>query len=144
MKIDIHFKKTKSSDELSHYTKEKIKRELEKFHPMTDQIEIIIQQEGLNYRAKCHIKSSNAESFSSEGSGTETHEAVDNMIKKIHSVLRKHKEKLQSRHKRKQKNSQYHDISFADLYHDDSDFFSIDSEELIKFEESQKKRKKSS
>ena len=144
MKIEIHFRKIKNSVELKHYTIEKVKRELEKYHPMTNQVEIVIQNEGLGYIAKCHIKSPNTENFSSEGSGPETHQAVDDMVKKIHSVLRKHKEKILNRNKRKKKNTHYHEISFADLYHNDSDFFSIDSEELIKFEDSQKKRKKSS
>lgn len=142
MKIQVNFKKTKSSKEIKEYAKEKMQRELEKFPNTAEIANIVISQKGETYSASCHVKGANSYSFYSEAFGHEKHEAVDSMIKKVHAVLRKKKDKATDHrevHPKGHKNEAYADTNFIDFYHDDNELISIDSEDLLKLENLKKK-----
>ncbi len=130
MKINVNFKKLKVSDPIKEYTIEKLTRELDKFHSQVETIDVIITPSGQNYTASCHIKGSSNSSFLAEGLGEETHSAVDSVIKKIHHILRKNKEKAVKHRVHHAGNREYQDYSFEDSY-------------LEKREEEKKKKKRS-
>lgn len=130
MKIHINFRKVKESEEIKSYAKDKILRELEKFRSKAEQVDVVITKEGQEYVVKCHMTGKSRYSFHVEGRGSETHEAVDQMIKKSHAVMSKKKGKL--REHRVIKDKFYQETSFADLYLEEEDHLQEEKEDLRK------------
>lgn len=116
MKIHINFKKVKPSETLEDYTKEKIARELDKFQAKVETIDILITSLGRGYSASCHLKGSQRSSFRAEGLGDEIHSAIDNLVHKIHNILRKNKEKMVKHRAHHAGDKEYQNYSFEDSY----------------------------
>lgn len=134
MELYINFKKVKISQTIKKYTREKIQRELEKFNTNIAQADVIISQEGFNYSVSCHMIGANSFSFHVEGVGSETHEAVDSVVQKIHSILKKKKDKITNHRRKIKKLEKYKETPFLDIYNKDWDMIPIDAEDIIKYE----------
>ena len=126
MKIHINFRKIKESEEIKQYAKSKILRELEKFSNSIEKVEVVLGKEGLRFTCKCHMTGGRSLSLNTEGLGDETHEAVDQMIKKTHNILRKNKEKTKEH--RGVAGKFYRDTLFADLYEEEEKLEDIKKE----------------
>lgn len=132
MQVQFAFKHMRSSEASKEYAEKKVVEKIEKFVTKPIDILITFSKEGLLCTVHCSLKGGDGFNIQVEQSNEDMRSAVDLMVDRLASQLKRHKEKLKDH-----KGGKSHLYAVPDVV-DEFDR-PIDADEVIKFEQARRR-----
>jgi ribosomal subunit interface protein len=134
------FKQVKHSDELIAQTEPKVVSKIEKFASKAIDTHVTFSKVGHNsYMVRCTLKGGDGFNLHVEATEDNLTNAVDLMVHKLEKQLKRHKEKIKD-HKHSKRDTHLRLVEKLPPQEISWDEVEIDAADLIKFEESTRRR----
>jgi putative sigma-54 modulation protein len=132
MQVQFAFKHMRSSEATQDYAEKKVIEKISKFVTKPIDILVTFSKDGLMCIAHCSLKGGDGFNFQVEQSSEDMRSAVDLMVDRLATQLKRHKEKL-----KEHKGSKAHLRAVPDVV--DEFEGPIDADEVIKFEQARRR-----